>query len=251
MSEYTVSNKQQPLPSLAPERDQVEAFKSSRSDLKSRPKPPSGGSGSTFANVMIYILLLLLMAGGWWFDLQNKQLQEKLDSADARIQDLERQLSATGEEMGESAVVIKARLQTLGEKTDELWEQMDKLWASAWRRNQADIKALETDLKKQQSRVNELNKSVATSTDSIKAVADKQTQTDFNVGILTEQLDGAKALQAELKQLKADVQSIQSKAVGKEQDQIEVAASVASLERQLTALTRRIQTLETGAPPTN
>ena len=116
-----MSDKQQPLPSLAPERDQVAAYRSTRNDTKGRTPAPASGGSSAFTTVLLFIIIIALGLGGWWFDMQNKTLQAQLKGAEARIQELEDQLSATGEEMGESSVVIKARLTELSERTDELW----------------------------------------------------------------------------------------------------------------------------------
>jgi len=238
-----VTNRNQPLPSLAPERDQVEAFKTTRNDSKPRPKPPSGG-GSTVTTVMMYVLLVLILAGGWWFDLQNKTLQAKLDSADARIASLEEQLSATGEEMGESSVVIKARLKSLTEKSEQLWEQMDKLWASAWRKNQAEIKTVQANLAKQSKSLNTLSAQQKTASSTIKAVANKQTETDFNLGIISEQMDAAKQLDSEIARLKASISSVESKSLDKDRTQIELASNLSRLEQKVNGLIARLQTLE-------
>ena len=242
-----MSDKQQPLPSLAPERDQVEAYKTSRPETKPRGKAPSSGNSSLFLNVMIYVLLILIMGGAWWFDLQNKNLQAKLDIADSRIQKLEEQLSATGEEMGESAVVIKARIKSLSERTDELWVQMDKLWASAWRRNQADIKKLSEQTDKQQKSISDIKKRETTTLSSIKSIKDKQTQADFNLGIMTEQMESAKNVQADIDKLKEEVTSIQSKAFTGDQNQIELASTVSRLEKEIADLQRRLNQLQ-GTP---
>lgn len=238
-----MTNRNQPLPSLAPERDQVEAFKTTRNDSKPRPKPPSGG-GSTVTTVMMYVLLVLILAGGWWFDLQNKTLQAKLDSADARIASLEEQLSATGEEMGESSVVIKARLKSLTEKSEQLWEQMDKLWASAWRKNQAEIKTVQANLAKQSKSLNTLSAQQKTASSTIKAVANKQTETDFNLGIISEQMDAAKQLDSEIARLKASISSVESKSLDKDRTQIELASNLSRLEQKVNGLIARLQTLE-------
>ena len=66
----------------------------------------------------------------------RKRLPEQ---AEQRILQLENKLSATGEEIGESTVALQVKVTELTNKTNELWEQMDKLWASAWRRNQQEI----------------------------------------------------------------------------------------------------------------
>ena len=242
-----MTDKQQSFPSLAPERDQVEAYKTNRPDTKSRGKPPSSSGGSLFLNIMIYVLLIIILAGGWWFDLQNKNLQAKLDSADSRIVKLEQQLSATGEELGESAVVIKARLQKLGERSEELWGQMDKLWASAWRRNQTEIKELSSQMDKQQKSIGDIKKRETSTQGAIKSLTDKQTQVDFNLGIVTEQIEGSKNLEAELQKLKEELTSIQSKAITGDQNQIELASTVSRLERQIADIQQAINL----QPPSN
>ena len=73
------------------------------------------------------------------------QLQQQTiaaNAAEARIQELENKLSATGEEMGESTVALQVKVTELSNRAEELWDQMDKLWASAWRRNQKEITEL-------------------------------------------------------------------------------------------------------------
>ncbi|WP_100640704.1 hypothetical protein [Alteromonas facilis] len=111
------------------------------------PAPTSGG-GSGLA---VFALLLALGAGGAAGYLYT-QLQAQLataQAAEARIADLENRLSATGEEMGESTVALQVKVSELSNRAEELWDQMDKLWASAWRRNQKEIGDLGTKLDEQ------------------------------------------------------------------------------------------------------
>ena len=242
-----MSNKNQPLPSLAPERDQVEAFHTTRGEPRTRKqRPASGGSGggSNFSNIMVFVLLALLGVGGWWFDMQHKTFQAQISSAESRIQELENLLSATGEEMGESTVVIKARLTDLSEKTEELWKQMDKLWASAWRRNQAEIKDLQTQQAQQSKTIGSLSAQGKSTSDTIKSLATKQTETDFNLGILGEQINSAKAISDELNKLKSQVSALETSGMGKEQQQIEIAGNIAELERRLNNALERLAKLE-------
>jgi len=245
-----VTNKNQPLPSLAPERDQVEAFHTTRGEPRTRKQRPSSGrgGGSTFSNIMVFVLLSVMGVGAWWFDMQNKTFEAKISSAEARIQELEDMLSATGEEMGESTVVIKARLTDLTERTEELWTQMDKLWASAWRRNQADIKELGTQITQQSKSISGLSAQDKTTSDTIKSLANKQTETDFNLGILTEQMADAKSISAELNKLKSQVSALETSGMGKEQQQIQIAGNIAELERQLNSALQRLAELEKSTP---
>ena len=89
------------------------------------------------------VAIIALAAGSYGLYQQNQATKAQLFASEQRIAELERTLSATGEEMGESAGAMRAKLSELTEKTDELWSQMDKLWASAWRRNQSEIKELQ------------------------------------------------------------------------------------------------------------
>lgn len=108
----------------------------------------SGSGGNSLAT---FALILALGAGGAAVYLYM-QLQTQLSlaqSAEARIADLENRLSATGEDLGESTVALQVKVSELSNRTEELWEQMDKLWASAWRRNQKELGDLTTKVDEQ------------------------------------------------------------------------------------------------------
>lgn len=107
------------------------------------------GKPSGFPVTATLAVLLACVASGAAYYLYDQSLKQAstIASAENRILQLERKLSATDEEMGESTVALQVKVTELSEKTGELWEQMDKLWASAWRRNQkeiADLSALLT-----------------------------------------------------------------------------------------------------------
>jgi chromosome segregation ATPase len=101
------------------------------------------------SNVLgILCLVLVIVAGaacGYLFHLHQTSL-DAIEQAKTRIETLENRLNATGEEMGNSTVALQVKVTELSTRTQELWEQMDKLWASAWRRNQSEIKSIEADL---------------------------------------------------------------------------------------------------------
>ena len=90
-------------------------------------------------------LLILLLCG---LSLWNKMLVDDIHQQDIQLQDaqlrltkLEAQLSTTDESVSQSSVAMQIKLKELSDRNDELWTQMDKLWASAWRRNQTEIVA--------------------------------------------------------------------------------------------------------------
>lgn len=142
----------------------------------------SSSSGSPFITTLLFLLVIVGFGGSYFLYMQQQQLTSTLDQAQQRIQDLENQLSATGEEMGESAVVIQSRVSALDARTKELWSQMDKLWASAWRRNQSDIKEINTQLTSMSTGTKEMN-------NQIKTLQSDITASITNIDLLQEQIN--------------------------------------------------------------
>ncbi|UAA38731.1 hypothetical protein KIH87_19055 [Paraneptunicella aestuarii] len=183
------------IPKITLDREDREAFHQSRSKgkYKTSNEPEVTTSSSTsevkvssspspvWTTVLLILIFAAFGASYWLYQQQVKNLQQ-LDNAQQRIAELERQLSATGEEMGESAVALQAKVSQLDAKSKELWEQMDKLWASAWRRNQSDIKKL-TDL------LDTMNTDSADFEKQFKVIQAELTASTANFGLLQEQLD--------------------------------------------------------------
>lgn len=106
-----------------------------------QPKPPSAPKAPSSGGNGLWIFLVALVAlagiGGCYYLYTLVEMQKvQAEKAEERIAQLENKLSATGEEIGESTVALQVKVTELSNKSAELWEQMDKLWASAWRRNQ-------------------------------------------------------------------------------------------------------------------
>ena len=123
---------------------------------KKSPAPKQSGSGTGAPKGLLVVALLIALgaSGGCAYlysELQKSQ--ETIVANQNRIQSLENRLSATGEEMGNSTVALQVKVSELTEKSDELWDQMDKLWASAWRRNQEEIKSVNSDVVALQSKL--------------------------------------------------------------------------------------------------
>ena len=162
------------MPKLVLEKDDMESFQRSRGKgvkgnsptIDTSPqdnKSPSGSSPSWFS--LIFLLLLVVGGAAYWSYLQHKVMIV----AQSRITELENRLSATGEELDQSAVALQVKVTELSTKTNDLWEQMDKLWASAWRRNQADIKDLSNELRKKSAGLDKKLSSVQTELKGSKA----------------------------------------------------------------------------------
>jgi chromosome segregation ATPase len=149
------------MPKIRLEKDDLESFHRTRaqSTKKSSNKgnlpdetPATSSSPSWVA--ILFLLVVIVAAAGYWSAQQYKVLQQSQN----RIAELESRLSATGEDMDQSAAALQVKVSELSAKTEDLWSQMDKLWASAWRRNQSEI--------------GELNKTVM----SLKASTEKSTK---------------------------------------------------------------------------
>jgi chromosome segregation ATPase len=128
--------------------DDIPEIRIEDNDRVTRPArgtPPSAPSSRSNNAVVTAALIagLLGVAGAGYGMYAQAQANQELLSAQARIQELENRLNATGEEMGNSTVALQVKLTELTKRSDELWEQMDKLWASAWRRNQKELRDLE------------------------------------------------------------------------------------------------------------
>jgi len=252
-----VANRYEPkLPSLAPDSDQIDAFKNTQ--VKNRAarvttaspnqtqtqtdKPTQSSSG--FTSFVLLLILLVIGAGGWWFFDQNQRMSAAMESAENRIHDLEQQLSVTGEAMGESTVAMQARLALLGTKTEELWEQMDKLWASAWRKNQADITKIQKQISSSTKSLKQNITTVKSLKNNFSSLTTKMNETEINVGILSEQVQVAETLQSQLRSIKKEISSFKSKALAIDQRQITVASSVTQNEETINDLLNRLKQLE-------
>jgi peptidoglycan hydrolase CwlO-like protein len=202
---------------------------SSLSPNSASPNNSGGGNGVW----LTLIALIALAACGGCYYLYTLLEQQKVIAleADKRIVQLENKLSATGEEIGESTVALQVKVTELTNKTNELWEQMDKLWASAWRRNQKEIADLGDRVSNVQT---SLDKSIVGVADDVKA------QTAV-IGSLKNQLaslaDELLAVNVQLEQALGDKQSAQ-------QDVRTLTDKLSVLEQRNTTLSGRIASLE-------
>ena len=194
-------------------------------------QPSSNGGGNGVWVVLVALVALAACAGCYYLYTILEQQKAVAEQAEKRIMQLENKLSATGEEIGESTVALQVKVTELTNKTNELWEQMDKLWASAWRRNQQEIADLGDRVGNVQSA---LNKNISAVSDDVK------TQTSA-IGSVKNQLaslaDELLAVNVQLEQAVNDKQSAQQ-SVRNLTDKLSV------LEQRNTTLSGRITSLE-------
>lgn len=202
------------------------------------PAQSSGGSGlATFA------LIVALASGGgagylYW---QLQQQTIAANAAEARIQELENKLSATGEEMGESTVALQVKVTELSNRAEELWDQMDKLWASAWRRNQKEITELGEKLDDQVASLKSTTSALSSSSNSTsQTLTDIRAQTETMASELLAinvQLERASANSGSTKR---DVQQATEKLRLLEQRNAAMVTRVNQIENEIRDLATRM-----------
>jgi hypothetical protein len=247
------------MPSITPDKDQVEAFKNTRTysavppssvdntlakPKVEKPQKNVSTSLSTFSKFSTFLIYLLLGVAAYWIYQQDIKTHAIIASAEQRIMGLERQLSATGEEMGESTIEMKVRLETLGKTSDKLWDEMDKLWASAWRKNQSQIKALQRDSKSLTDISLAQRKQVTSTLATIEEINDKQVATEYSIDAVKEQLKNSEKLTEQIKTLSLELSAIESNSQRRDKQQISLASRVTQLSEQNKQLLLQVKNLE-------
>ena len=100
-------------------------------------QPSGSGNGNGIWVVLVAVIALAACGGCYYLYTLLEHQKAVAEQAEQRILQLENKLSATGEEIGESTVALQVKVTELTNKTNELWEQMDKLWASAFLASQS------------------------------------------------------------------------------------------------------------------
>jgi chromosome segregation ATPase len=237
-----LSNRVEPeFPTIAIDQDQVKvardpdpkAQKTDNSWITAKDK-----KSSTLAKTLFMLMPYVALAGsGWYFNQQQLNVEQLLESSSGRIQLLENQLSATGEEMGESAIALKVKLESISEKTELLLSEMDKLWASAWRKNQKEIKELNSQSMKMTQQQDK-------STDTLSDLKDKITATELSINAISEQMIAASSLKDELKKLSSQFNTLDANAKSRDRQQMFTATTVNEFDTSLQLLLERMERLE-------
>ena len=177
------------MPKIRLEEDDLESFhrtrsqsanKRSKKDSLPDDSPSASNSPSWFS--ILFLLTVIIGTAGYWSYEQFKVLQQ----SQIRITELESRLSATGENMDQSAAALQIKVSELSAKTDNLWGQMDKLWASAWRRNQTEIGALNKTIMTLKASTDKSTKSLSADTANNSA---ETANNNTTIGLVKEQLE--------------------------------------------------------------
>ena len=183
------------IPRIAPTRDEVASRQHGRP--RSSVVPNGGGSGVLVRLLVAVGLVTAAVACVWAWQLQQQlhESQSQLEEYAARISDLEDRLSDTDEGMNQSAA-------TMSVKIKELYSEVDKLWASAWRKNTARIDSLEKTASENFTQLEEANKSYSA---QLKLLADDIGRLQSVAGDLQRLTDSSKTNQELMERVGDDV----------------------------------------------
>jgi len=158
------------IPSIVPTRDDDEVPaavprstagrgatpRAGASRAGARTAPASGGSSVFLRLVATVSLVVAAVACAWAWQLEERLTQTgfQLERYEERIGELEARLSDTDEGLSQNTAAMAVKIK-------ELYSEVDKLWASAWRRNKARLDEIEGTNSNQGESIAALKKDVA------------------------------------------------------------------------------------------
>ena len=244
-----MSNRVEPeLPTITIDQDQVKvAREPSIKAQKSNSSQQSVETKKTSSVAKVFLILMPYVAiagAAWYFHQQQLNVHTIQESSAQRIQQLENQLSATGEEMGESTIALKVKLEAIGEKTELLLSEMDKLWASAWRKNQKEIKELNSKSIKIEQQQDKTLETTSLQANTITELKDKITATEFSINSVSEQVMALNTIKTEIKSLSSALTTLDANAKSRDKQQMFTATTVNEFDTSLQLLLERMERLE-------
>lgn len=204
------------VPRIVLDKEDRDSFQRTRANTTSTPAAPASSTNEPApakSNGGILFMLFMIAVGGYgvsyWLYQENQKTLAQLSSADDRIYELERKISATGEESEQSVVALRVQVNELKDKTDVLWQEMDKLWASAWRRNQTEIKELSAqvtrDVKNQEDKLSALQSDMSDSNNDLAVIQEQVNQQLKRADEINTSIDSVVRSRAESKQIVQDM----------------------------------------------
>lgn len=226
------------VPRIVLDKEDRDSFQRTRAakTTKSASAPPTQEAPTPKSSSGLLMFVLLIALGGYgasyYLYQEHQKTAQMLSNAADRIYELERKLSATGEELDQSAVALRVQVNDLKDRTDVLWQEMDKLWASAWRRNQAEISDLKTQLTRESKAAKD------TLADLQSDVSDSNNNLVVIQGQVNQQL-------ARAEEISGAIESVVQQRASSERQVQEMGDQVATVAMRIEALVERINELET------
>ena len=228
-------------PRVTPARDEIASYNAKQTPRPAKQVKAGMGGGAKFFLFLSFLLAAAAAAGSGFLYLQLTESQATLQDAQLRVEDLENRLSSTDESATESGATMQVKIK-------ELTSEVDKLWASAWRKNKASLEALDGQVKKQQ----QADTSQAKTLSAQKEAVDKL---QAQVGSALAAAQGLKEIQsstiaqaAQLSELSDEIRDFETglRSLGKRMSESEswvgsMNAYRRQTNKQLSELERRVQ----------
>jgi chromosome segregation ATPase len=210
----------EPIPSIVAEVDEER-----RPSQTIRRTPSSAGSTAGRVITATFVFVALAVALGsviWSWQLQQQLVEAShiMERHNARIMELEAAIADTDEGLSQNAAQMAVRIK-------ELYSEVDKLWASAWRRNKADIEALQTA-------AGNHDKALKALVSADKTAIDERTQNAAMIDLLRKDM-------AKLKSVASDLERLASSASSNQSALERTADNVNKLTLQFSALSKRVE----------
>jgi len=228
------------IPSIVPSRDTGTHSATPSSQPRGAKATRAGGGAGIWTRLFLTITLVIAaVACAWAWQLQE-QLEQSghvMERYEARISDLEDRLSDTDEGLSQNTA-------TMAVKIKGLYSEVDKLWASAWRKNKAKIEALETSSKLHRNKLASTEKSLGTTKSELKVASGDIVKLKSVTGELDRLLAISKARQAEIERVADDLNRINleySKIDKRVKDNQEWLDSINAFRSQVNSALTRMQ----------
>jgi chromosome segregation ATPase len=213
------------IPSITATRDSAPPPGKNRG--KAAATPRRGGKESAGGGLLSRLLLTVSVAAAavacaWAWQLQQalQASNEVQESYAQRISELEDRLSDTDEGLSQNTASMAVKIKELSAKAETNFQEIDKLWASAWRKNRDKIAALEKSSASHGSEINAAEKSLAA---------------------LEKQVSGAATDLAKLKSVAGDMERLMKSARSNQAEVERLADEVNRLGLELSKLDKRVQ----------
>lgn len=244
-----MSNRIEPeIPNITLDRDQLKTTRSTTNNAAaSQPTiqtNQTSSPSSVIRSFLLFICYVAIAGSAWYFYQQQIILNTALNKSEFRIQQLENQLSATGEEMGESTIALKVKLEAISEKTELLLVEMDKLWSSAWRKNQKQIKELSAKNKKLVAKQLQNVKLAKAQTTTINELKDKISTTEFALDAVSTKVIAVNAIKQDITKLSSTINTLDANSKTRDKQQMITASRLNELDTSIQIVIEQIETID-------
>ena len=239
------------IPPIVPSRDGL----ASRQRIGGRKQQESAGPAASGSSLWVRLLLVISLvvaaaACAWAWQLQQQQEATGLDLLhyEERIADLESRLSDTDEGVNQSGAVTAVKIK-------ELYSEVDKLWASAWRTNKAKIADLEKAAATSRDELAKLGKTDSAYSAQLKSLAAdmKKFQALAGAADRLQQAVGASEAQREklgddLRRMELEFARLQQRVTANEEWVESINSFRKQVNRSLSEINARLGSLQPSAP---